>query len=91
MAKTAVLHARVDRELKEKVEYILAQMGLSGSDAINLLYRQIGLNGGLPFELKVPEKILATRQLLKELELGEESLKDGKGLTIEESKAKLGI
>lgn len=91
MAKTAVLHARIDMELKEKVEYILAQMGLNGSDAINLFYRQIELNGGLPFELKVPEKVLATRQLLKELELGELSFKDGQGLTIEESRARLEI
>ncbi len=91
MAKTAVLHARIDMELKEKVEYILTQMGLSGSDAINLLYRQIELNGGLPFELKVPDKVLAQRKLLSELEKGEKSAQENGYLTIEESRQRLGI
>ncbi|MFI3129023.1 MAG: type II toxin-antitoxin system RelB/DinJ family antitoxin [Bacillota bacterium] len=91
MAKTAVLHARVDVELKENVEFILSQIGLSGSDAINLLYRQIEMQGGLPFELKVDQRALATRKLMQELKKGETAISESGLLTIEESKKMLGI
>lgn len=89
MAKTAVLHARVDVELKENAEFILSQIGLTGSDAINLLYKQIELNGGLPFELKVPDKIFATRKLMSELEKGEVSASEKGYLSLEESRNSL--
>ncbi len=89
MAKTAVLHARVDVELKENVDFILEQIGLSGSDAINLLYRQIEMNGGLPFDLKVSDKVMATRRLMKELRNGEISATEDGFLTLEESESML--
>ncbi|MCL2630849.1 MAG: type II toxin-antitoxin system RelB/DinJ family antitoxin [Firmicutes bacterium] len=54
MAKTSVLHARLDENLKQNVERILNEIGLTPSDAVNLFYRQVELNGGLPFELKIP-------------------------------------
>lgn len=82
MPKTAVLHARVDVELKENVEFILSQIGLTGSDAINLLYRQIEMNGGLPFELKVSDKVIATRKLMKQLQDGEKSAEESGFLTL---------
>ena len=55
MAKNSVVHARVDESLKRNVEYILSQIGLTSSDAVSLFYKQIELNGGLPFELKIPQ------------------------------------
>lgn len=54
MSKTSIIHTRIDPVLKENVESILAQIGLTSSDAVNLLFKQIELNGGLPFELKIP-------------------------------------
>ena len=91
MANTTTVHTRMDLELKENVEAILAQLGLTSSDAIKLFYKQIELNGGLPFELKVPEKVLAEKKLLEELTLGEKSGEEHGWLDLSASKARLGL
>ena len=91
MANTTTVHTRMDAALKESVDVILAQLGLTSSDAIKLFYKQIELNGGLPFELKVPEKILAEKKLLEELALGEKSGEEQGWLDIKASKARLGL
>ena len=91
MANTTTVHARMDTALKENVEVILAQLGLTSSDAIKLFYKQIELNGGLPFELKVPDKILAEKKLMDELALGEKSGEEQGWLDLAASKARLGL
>lgn len=48
------IEAAVDRELREKAEYILAQLGETPSMAITQFYTQIVLQQGMPFELKLP-------------------------------------
>ena len=91
MANTTTVHARMDTALKENVEAILAQLGLTSSDAIKLFYKQIELNGGLPFELKVPDKVLAKKKLMEELALGEKSGEEQGWLDLAASKARLGL
>ena len=81
----------MDTALKENVEVILAQLGLTSSDAIKLFYKQIELNGGLPFELKVPDKIFAEKKLMEELALGEKSGEEQGWLDLAASKARLGL
>lgn len=48
-AKSTNVIARVEPEIKEQAERILAEMGISTSTAINMFYRQIILSNGLPF------------------------------------------
>lgn len=91
MAKTDVLHARIDSDLKENVENIFAQLGLTSTDAIKLFFKQVELNGGLPFEIKIPTQVLAENKLLEELEKGVESANKSGWMSLEESKLKLGI
>ena len=91
MPNTTTVHARMDTALKENVEVILAQLGLTSSDAIKLFYKQIELNGGLPFELKVPDKILAEKKLMEELALGEKSGEEQGWFDLSASKARLGL
>ena len=81
----------MDTALKENVDAILEQLGLTSSDAIKLFYKQIELHGGLPFELKVPDKILAEKKLMEELALGEKSGEEQGWLDLEQSKSQLGI
>ena len=59
MSKTATVRARVEPGLKSEVEGILSQLGLTASEAILLLYRQIKLRQGLPFEVAIPNKLTA--------------------------------
>jgi DNA-damage-inducible protein J len=59
MSKTATVRARVEPNLKNEVEEILSQLGLTASETILLLYRQIKLRQGLPFEVAIPNKLTA--------------------------------
>lgn len=52
--KTANLYARLEPEVKEQAEKILATLGISASNAITMFYKQIILNRGIPFEVKIP-------------------------------------
>jgi len=59
MNKTATVHARMDQETKELSEGVLKQIGMSPTDAVRLLYRQIALRGEFPLELRVPNALTA--------------------------------
>lgn len=52
--KTANLYARIEPDVKEQAESILATLGIPASNAITMFYKQIILNRGLPFEVKIP-------------------------------------
>lgn len=54
MAKTAVVRARIEPNLKLETEYILRELGLSPTEAVTLFYRQVRLRRGLPFEVTIP-------------------------------------
>ena len=54
MAKSVIVQARVEPELKRDVEKVLASVGLNATQAINLFYRQIKLQQGLPFPVHIP-------------------------------------
>ena len=53
-AKSANLYARIEPDVKEQAESILSALGITASNAINMFYKQIILNRGLPFEVKIP-------------------------------------
>ena len=59
MSKTAMIRARLEPALKDEVEGILSSLGLTASEAINILYRQIKLRNGLPFEVRIPNELTA--------------------------------
>ena len=72
--KSANLYARIEPEVKEQAESILSALGIPASDAINVFYKQIILQRGLPFDVKIPSnKILNEDELTKE-ELAKELL-----------------
>ena len=56
MIKKARVEARIESSLKENVSKILRKLDISESDAIRMYYRQIAMNKGIPFDLKVPNK-----------------------------------
>ena len=91
MANDATVHVRMDSKLKDSDESVFSQLGLSSSDAIKLFYKQVELNGGLPFEIKIPASVLAKQRLMRELEEGELSARNGDWIDIDESKNKLGL
>ena len=68
MAKTETIRARVDAKLKARAEGVLEKLGLNASDAIRLFYKQVALQKGLPFDVKLPNA--TTRRALKDADEG---------------------
>ncbi len=59
MAPSTVIHARIDPATKAATERVLDALGLTPTEAIRLLYRQIAMRGEFPLELKVPNALTA--------------------------------
>ena len=72
MAKTANLYARIEPDVKEQAEAILSALGIPASNAINMFYKQIILQRGLPFEVKMPAARLADVSVLSDAEVDAE-------------------
>lgn len=51
---SAMLHVRIDEDVKAQATEALAAMGLSASDAVRLLFHRIVADQAFPLELKVP-------------------------------------
>lgn len=60
MAQSAVIHARIDPETKAATEEVLEALGMSPTEAIRLLYRQIAIRKSFPLELHVPNELTAS-------------------------------
>ena len=59
--KTAVVHARMEPQIKRQAEGVLHDLGLSPTEAIRIFYRLITLRRGLPFAVAMPnERTAAT-------------------------------
>jgi DNA-damage-inducible protein J len=71
-AKSANLYARIEPEVKERAEDILAALGIPISNAINMFYKQIILQRGLPFDVKLPSLRQVGLNEMSEAELNEE-------------------
>ncbi|MCD7834678.1 MAG: type II toxin-antitoxin system RelB/DinJ family antitoxin [Lachnospiraceae bacterium] len=83
MANTSAVYARIDSNLKDRAESILSKLGISPSSAIQMLYSQIVLNNGMPFDLRLPTTkplsvgAMTTEQLNAELQKGMDSINAG--------------
>lgn len=82
--KSANLYARIEPDLKEQAEGILSSLGISTSNAITMFYKQIVLQRGLPFDVKLPAKqpvdvsTLTEQELNAELEKGYADIAHGR-------------
>ena len=68
MSKTATVRARIEPDLKEEVEKLFHELGISTTDAINIFFKQVKLRHGLPFEVAIPNEL--TQKVLKETDDG---------------------
>ena len=62
--KTSTISARIDPSLKQQTERIFKELGLTSSQAITLFYKQVELQRGLPFVVRIPND--ATIQALED-------------------------
>ncbi len=86
MLKSAMIRARMDPVLKEEVEHLFEELGLTTTQAITLFYQQVKLNQGLPFPVRIPNEV--TRRTFEETDAGENIVECD---TAEDMFARLGI
>ncbi|MCR5462045.1 MAG: type II toxin-antitoxin system RelB/DinJ family antitoxin [bacterium] len=93
--KSANLCIRIEPEVKDKAEAILSELGIPASNAINIFYKQIIIQNGLPFDVKLSSKIIDESKITEE-ELSQELKKSyldvmngGKTYTVNESMERL--
>lgn len=84
MARTSNVFARVEPEIKEQAEQVLEQLGIPMSNAVSMFLRQVVLQRGIPFEIKLPDRkplalgTLTKEQLDAELEKGMADIREGR-------------
>jgi DNA-damage-inducible protein J len=67
MGADDVVRARIDGKVKEQAVRVLADMGLSVSDAIRMLLVRVAREKALPFDVRIPneETVAAIEELRK--------------------------
>lgn len=91
MPNTAAVYARIDPQLKRDAEEILNELNVSPSALIQMLYSQIKLTRGIPFDIKLPGRRpvfiddMTPEEIDKELARGYKDIEEGKTLSLEEA------
>ena len=84
MARTSNVFARVEPEIKEQAEKVLNSLGIPMSNAVGMFLRQVVLQRGIPFEMKLPQTAplnycsLTREQFDAEMEKGMADVKAGR-------------
>ena len=68
MHKTSSVRAMIEPDLKNKVEKVFHDLGLSTTQAITLFFKQVELRKGLPFDVIVPNE--TTRRTFSNTDAG---------------------
>lgn len=64
--QTCKIQARMEPTLKASAEAVFAAIGITPTEAIRLFYKQVELQQGLPFLVKIPNE--TTRAAIREAE-----------------------
>ena len=84
MQRTSSVFARVEPEIKEQAEQVLNQLGIPMSNAIGLFLRQIIIQRGIPFDVRLPARkpvaigAMSAAELNTELEKGYDDVVAGR-------------
>ena len=89
MAKNDTIHVRVDENVKLNAEKTLSMLGLTISEAVNMMLCQVNLTGGLPFQVKLPapENIIVNSKADIERKLNEAEQDISNGQVIDSDSA----
>lgn len=84
MGKTATLNLRVNPDVKENAESVLAQLGIPMATAIDMYLKQISLVGGIPFAVVLPKtastvntELMSVEEIHRKLEKGYADIEKG--------------
>lgn len=94
-SRTANVYTRVDPETKEQAEAILNQLGIPMSNAIGMFLKQVVLQHGIPFEMKLPAAKpvaiggMTKEQIDLELQKGMDDIAAGRVVSADEVEAEM--
>jgi DNA-damage-inducible protein J len=60
MAKSAIIQARIDPDLKNKAQNIFGKLNISMSEAISIFLTQVTLKRGIPFDITLPNDLTSS-------------------------------
>ena len=92
MAADSTIFVRIDSNTKKAAESIIRDLGLTPSAVITMLYRQIIITRGIPFDVRLPvrEPIdignLSKKEIDDLIMEGYNSSRNGENYTLEEAK-----
>ena len=95
MARTSNVFVRVEPEVKEQAERVLERLGIPMSNAVAMFLRQIILQRGLPFEVKLPQNeplnvnSLTKKQFDAEIEAGMMDIRQGRVYSADDVEAEM--
>ena len=95
MARTSNVFARVEPEIKEQAEQVLDRLGIPMSNAVGMFLRQVVLQRGIPFEMKLPQEMplsygsMTKEQFDSEIEKGMEDLRGGRVYAADDVEAEM--
>lgn len=75
----------MEPEIKEQAEQVLEKLGIPMSNAVGMFLRQVVLQQGIPFEMKLTRKVplaygsLTKEQFDAEIGKGMEDIREGRG------------
>ena len=93
--RTANVYTRVDPDTKEQAEDILNQLGIPMSNAIGMFLKQVVLQRGMPFDMKLPSAApvavgnLTREQFDAEIRMGMADIASGRVLPAEDVEAEM--
>ncbi|MCD6393372.1 MAG: type II toxin-antitoxin system RelB/DinJ family antitoxin [Planctomycetes bacterium] len=70
MSKNTTISVRIDSETKVQSQKVLKQLHMTMSEAVAVFLRQVALQRGIPFEIRIPTEL--TARTLEKSEKGED-------------------
>ena len=83
-SRTANVFTRVDPDTKEQAEAILNQLGIPMSNAIGMFLKQVVMQRGIPFDIKLPASVpvslgsMSREQFDREMQKGMDDIAAGR-------------
>lgn len=93
--RTANVYTRVDPDTKEQAEKILNQLGIPMSNAIGMFLKQVVIQRGMPFEMKLPAVMpvaisgLTKEQFDAEMQMGMDDIAAGRVIAADDVEAEM--
>lgn len=93
--RTANVYTRVDPDTKEQAEKILNQLGIPMSNAIGMFLKQVVIQRGMPFEMKLPAVMpaaisgLTKERFDAEMQMGMDDIAAGRVIAADDVEAEM--